>query len=98
MGRRKFFRLLVATVIGIVSIAAAFIGYFAIVYPLEYTVDTLGDAYVNISDELNYSDAEETKNTLNMFPFFLAGTLIVFIAFILIWWYNIAHDDEHEEV
>ena len=81
-------RMIIATVIFIVSIVAGWLGYVVMVLPLEYTVDALVD--------IDLPDVNEVDSNLKVIPYFFAGAIIVYFVLLIIWFFAVAHKYEHE--
>ena len=81
-------RMIVATVVLIVSIAGGWFAYSMMVLPLEYTTDALVD--------IDMDDVNEVDPILKNLPYFFAGAYIVFVILIFIWFLAVAHKYEYE--
>lgn len=90
-------RMVIATVVLIVTCASFIVAYAVVSLPLEYNTDILGDAYDDIASEQGWDDAEETKNNINMGPWFLAGAVVTGIFLMFVWFIAYAHKDEYEK-
>lgn len=90
-------RMILATVIFIITIAVTFITYSVVVIPLEYTTDTLQDAYTDISDDMGWDDTEAVNNGIGSMVYFLAGAVVFYIILMVVWLFAMAHKKEYEQ-
>lgn len=90
-------RMVIATVIMILTIAVAIISYAIVVRPLEYTVDALQEAYTDISDDMEWDDTDEVNAQLGSLPYYLAGALVFLIFMVFLWYAIYGHKKEFEQ-
>jgi len=83
-------RMIMATVILIVSCCVFIFSYAVVVMPLEYVTDAL----IDLANTLGIS---EINSTLGSFPYFLAGALVVGILLMFVWFFAYAHKEEYEQ-
>jgi flagellar biosynthesis/type III secretory pathway M-ring protein FliF/YscJ len=88
--------MLLATLIVIVSVAVFIMSYAVVVFPLEYTVDTLQESYEIIADNMSWTDTTEVNNQLGMMPWFLAGSVAFGIILLIVWLFAWAQKKEYE--
>jgi len=87
-------RMVLAVIIATISIAVFIITYSVISWPLEYVVDALIDIYPSIPNTGH--STEDATNILLTLPFFLAMSVVIAIASMLIWLFAYAHKKEYE--
>lgn len=81
-------RLIVATVLLIVSVISGVFAYAVMVMPLEYTIDALVD--------VDRADVNEVDDTLKSLPFYYAAVIVVFVILLFAWFFAVAHKYEYE--
>ena len=64
--------------------------------PLEYTVDSLNDAYEDISTDMGWTDSADVKGTLTVVVWSLAGAVAIGIILLFVYLYALAHKEEYE--
>ena len=89
-------RMILGTIVLIVFIAVAIVTYTVVVMPLEYTVDSLQNSYVDVAADQGWSDGATVSNTMGLFPWFLAGALLFFILLMFLWFFVYAQKKEFE--
>ena len=84
-------RMIVATIILIVTISVFIFSYAVSVMPIEYIVDALMDLSVilGIDGQIN--------GTLGSLPYFLAGAVIIGVLLMFVWYFSMAHKEEYEQ-
>lgn len=90
-------RMIAAVIIFIVIISVFIMAYAIISLPMEYTADTLSDAYDDIATENGWTDADEHKDMQILNLYFLAGTIVVAIILFIIWLFMYAQKQEYEQ-
>lgn len=85
-------RMIIATVVLIVFIAVAIMTYSIVAMPLEYIIDALLDGFAAVGGETNNADS-----TLKSLPYFLAGSVIIAIGLMIVWFFAYAQKKEHEQ-
>ena len=78
--------MIIGVAIMILSIVSMIMGYFIMVWPLEYTIDALYDL-----------TPAEHQPTMLSFPYFLLAALIIGIFLTFVWLMAYAHKYEHEQ-
>lgn len=89
-------RMLIATVILIVTCAVFIMSYAIVSWPVEYTTHTLQESYDIIAENMSWTDSVEVKNTLGMMPYFLAAGIFIGILLLVIWYFVYAQKKEYE--
>ena len=89
-------RMLLATVILIVTCAVFVMSYAIVSWPVEYTTQVLQDSYDVIAENMSWTDTTEVQNTLGMMPYFLAGGILIGIILLIIWYFAYAQKKEYE--
>lgn len=97
MAMSSFSRMIIATVILILTISVAWITYAIVVIPLEYTTDALQDSYTKISDDMGWDDADEVNRGLGSFVYFLAAGVVFLTVLMILWYFAVAHKKEYEQ-
>lgn len=88
--------MIMGTIVLIVFIAVAIVTYTIVVMPLEYTVNSLQDAYTGVAADQGFHDANQVSNTMGLFPWFLAACLLFFIGLMFFWFLVYAQKKEYE--
>jgi hypothetical protein len=96
MAMSRFSRMIIATVILILTVSVSWITYAIVVIPLEYTTDALQDSYTEISDDMGWDDSDDMNNSLGALPYFLAGGVVILTVLMFIWYFAVAHKKEYE--
>lgn len=86
-------RMIIATVILIITVLVFIVSYALVVMPLEYTTDALSDTY----STLGFDDTAEVTGLMTNFPYFLAGGVIFGIFLVFIWYFAYAQKKEYEQ-
>lgn len=89
-------RMVIATVLLIVTVAVFIMSYAVVVLPLEYTTSTLQDTYDDIATDMGWDDADETSSLIGMIPYFFAGAIILGIFLLFVWFFAFAQKKEYE--
>jgi hypothetical protein len=90
-------RMLLATVILILTSATFLISYSIVSLPLEYTIDPLLDSYDSLAENNSWNDGDNVNNVMLMLPYFLSGGVLLGVLLISVWYFAYAHKREHEQ-
>ena len=97
MAMSRFSRMIIATVILILTVAVAWVTYAVVVVPLEYTTDVLQDSYTEISDDMGWDDTDEVNSGLGSLVYFLAAGVVFLTVLMFLWYFAVAHKKEYEQ-
>lgn len=93
MGMRR----MVPGVIFFLVVMLVLIIFFAVFhFPLEYTVDSLNDAYEDISTSQGWTDQATVKGGLTMVVWCFVGAIAVGILLLFVYLFALAHKEEYE--
>ena len=81
-------RMIVATVVLIVTISVFIISFAVLSEPVGYIIDSLKGAHDETGDEIN--------GTLDLFPYFLGGAIVVGVLLMFVWYVAYGHKKEYE--
>jgi len=96
MQESNYGRMIMATVLIIITIGVGYATYAIVSWPLEYTVDAVQDAYDVITDQTGWEDEEHFDQVTGSLPYFLAGAFMFMVFLLIIWYFVYAHKKEHE--
>jgi fucose 4-O-acetylase-like acetyltransferase len=91
-------RMIVATIIVIVSVVTFIIGYICLAWPLMYVTDALIDGWptgANITQVVG--SVEEIRNSETNLNYFLAAAFLIGIVLTFVWYWAYAHKRENEQ-
>lgn len=89
-------RLIAGSVFLIVVLVTFIVGYAVISHPLEYTVNSLGDAYTDLGTSNGWTDIATVNNLAVGLVWMFAISIAVGIGCIFIWFMVYAHKKEYE--
>ena len=87
-------RMVMATIIAIISIVTFIIGYIVLAWPVAYITDALIDSYP--SGPVTGS-VEEIRNYEINVNYFLAAAFLIGIILVCVWFWVYAHKRENEQ-
>jgi uncharacterized membrane protein len=87
-------RMIVATIITIISVVTFIIGYIVLAWPLAYITDALIDGYPSGPV---VGSVEEIRNSETNLNYFLAAAFLGGIILTFIWLWVYAHKREYEQ-
>ena len=91
-------RMIIATIIVIISVVSFIIGYIVLSWPLACTTDALIDAYPTDPDMVKVvGSVDEIRGPLVQLNYFLAIAFIGGIVLTFIWFWVYAHKRENEQ-
>jgi hypothetical protein len=91
-------RMILATIITIISVVTFIIGYVVLAWPLAYITDALNDAWpTDPSTVMVVGSGAEIRNSEINLNYFLAAAFLGGIALTFVWFWAYAHKRENEQ-